>query len=129
MPRQVCLTQSCCDDKYRSRRAPNNKKYIPNRDGFQMKKIGISLLLAIALSTCTDELSRARPYVLTTATTGGIRITRYLLNCNQFSWLSGKLKTFTGQPGPVCNFTGTIWCLVLDWRRTRQQSTNSFAKR
>jgi hypothetical protein len=36
-----------------------------------MKKIGISLLLAIALSTCTDELSRARPYVLTTATTGG----------------------------------------------------------
>jgi uncharacterized protein len=36
-----------------------------------MKKLVVALLLAIALSACTDELSRARPYVLTTATTGG----------------------------------------------------------
>ena len=36
-----------------------------------MKNLVVALLLAITLSACTDELSRARPYVLTTATTGG----------------------------------------------------------
>ncbi len=36
-----------------------------------MKNYAIGLLLALALSACSDELSRARPYVLTTATTGG----------------------------------------------------------
>ncbi len=36
-----------------------------------MKKIVVALTLAITLSSCSDELSRARPYVLTTATTGG----------------------------------------------------------
>lgn len=36
-----------------------------------MKKIVVSLILAITLSSCSDELSRARPYVLATATTGG----------------------------------------------------------
>ncbi|MFL2855134.1 MAG: TAXI family TRAP transporter solute-binding subunit [Pseudohongiellaceae bacterium] len=36
-----------------------------------MKKLVVALTLAITLSSCSDELSRARPYVLTTATTGG----------------------------------------------------------
>ncbi len=36
-----------------------------------MKKLVVGLILAIFLSSCSDELSRARPYVLTTATTGG----------------------------------------------------------
>ncbi|NKB32581.1 MAG: TAXI family TRAP transporter solute-binding subunit [Pseudomonadales bacterium] len=36
-----------------------------------MKKLVVGLILAITLSSCTDELSQARPYVLTTATTGG----------------------------------------------------------
>ena len=36
-----------------------------------MKKIVVALTLAITISSCSDELSRARPYVLTTATTGG----------------------------------------------------------
>lgn len=34
-------------------------------------KISLSLLLVLLLGGCSDELSRARPYVLTTATTGG----------------------------------------------------------
>ena len=36
-----------------------------------MKKLVVALTFAITLSSCSDELSRARPYVLTTATTGG----------------------------------------------------------
>lgn len=36
-----------------------------------MHKLAASLLLICLLTTCTDELNRARPYVLTTATTGG----------------------------------------------------------
>lgn len=36
-----------------------------------MKKLVVGLILAIFLSSCSNELSRARPYVLTTATTGG----------------------------------------------------------
>ena len=36
-----------------------------------MKKIVIVLLLSGLVSSCSDELSQARPYVLTTATTGG----------------------------------------------------------
>lgn len=36
-----------------------------------MQKILIAVLVALGLSACSDELSRARPYVLTTATTGG----------------------------------------------------------
>ncbi|MCY4015640.1 MAG: TAXI family TRAP transporter solute-binding subunit [Gammaproteobacteria bacterium] len=35
-------------------------------------RIAISLWLALALAACGDELSRARPHVLTTATTGGV---------------------------------------------------------
>ncbi|MDD9890334.1 MAG: TAXI family TRAP transporter solute-binding subunit [Gammaproteobacteria bacterium] len=36
-----------------------------------MKNLVVGLILAIIFSSCSDELSRARPYVLTTATTGG----------------------------------------------------------
>lgn len=36
-----------------------------------MKKLALGLALALLLSSCSDELTRARPYVLTTATTGG----------------------------------------------------------
>ncbi|MEX0618598.1 MAG: TAXI family TRAP transporter solute-binding subunit [Pseudohongiellaceae bacterium] len=36
-----------------------------------MKKLALSLLLFTLVSACSDELSRSRPYVLTTATTGG----------------------------------------------------------
>ena len=36
-----------------------------------MIKIALSIILIILLSACSDELSRPRPYVLTTATTGG----------------------------------------------------------
>ncbi len=36
-----------------------------------MIKIALSIILIISLSACSDELSRPRPYVLTTATTGG----------------------------------------------------------
>jgi hypothetical protein len=36
-----------------------------------MKKLVIVLLLSGVVSSCSDELSQARPYVLTTATTGG----------------------------------------------------------
>jgi TRAP transporter TAXI family solute receptor len=36
-----------------------------------MKKLVIVLLLSSVVSSCSDELSQARPYVLTTATTGG----------------------------------------------------------
>ncbi len=36
-----------------------------------MKKLVVALTFAITLSSCSDELSRARPYVVTTATTGG----------------------------------------------------------
>ena len=36
-----------------------------------MKNLILGLLLSFSLISCSDELSRARPYVLTTATTGG----------------------------------------------------------
>ena len=36
-----------------------------------MRKIVVGLIFAIFLSSCSDELTRARPYVLATATTGG----------------------------------------------------------
>ncbi len=36
-----------------------------------MNKLVVGLLVAIFLTACSDELTRARPYVLTTATTGG----------------------------------------------------------
>lgn len=36
-----------------------------------MYKLAVSLLLISLLTSCSDELTRARPYVLTTATTGG----------------------------------------------------------
>ena len=36
-----------------------------------MKNIAVSFLLSLLLISCSDELTRARPYVLTTATTGG----------------------------------------------------------
>lgn len=36
-----------------------------------MKNLALSLLISLALAACTDELNRPRPYVLTTATTGG----------------------------------------------------------
>ncbi len=36
-----------------------------------MNKIALSLLVTLFLCACSDELSRPRPYVLTTATTGG----------------------------------------------------------
>ena len=41
------------------------------RAGFQMRNYAVSLIVALLLAACSDELSRARPYVLTTATTGG----------------------------------------------------------
>ena len=41
------------------------------RAGFQMRNCAVSLIVALLLAACSDELSRARPYVLTTATTGG----------------------------------------------------------
>lgn len=37
-----------------------------------IRRIAISIWLAAALAACGGELSRARPYVLTTATTGGV---------------------------------------------------------
>lgn len=36
-----------------------------------MHKVVVVLLLSLLTSACSDELNRARPYVLTTATTGG----------------------------------------------------------
>lgn len=36
-----------------------------------MKYFTLCLCLALSVSACTDELSRSRPYILTTATTGG----------------------------------------------------------
>ncbi|PCH60852.1 MAG: C4-dicarboxylate ABC transporter substrate-binding protein [SAR86 cluster bacterium] len=36
-----------------------------------MKTFVVSLALILSLASCSDELNRARPYVLTTATTGG----------------------------------------------------------
>jgi len=36
-----------------------------------MKKLALGLAFVFLLSSCSDELTRARPYVLTTATTGG----------------------------------------------------------
>ena len=36
-----------------------------------MRKFALSLLLLASLAACSDQLNRARPYVLTTATTGG----------------------------------------------------------
>ena len=36
-----------------------------------MKKLLIYAVLTLAISSCTDELNRSRPYILTTATTGG----------------------------------------------------------
>ena len=36
-----------------------------------MKNVSVGLVLFILLTSCSDELNRARPYVLTTATTGG----------------------------------------------------------
>ena len=36
-----------------------------------MKNVSVVLVLFILLTSCSDELNRARPYVLTTATTGG----------------------------------------------------------
>ena len=36
-----------------------------------MKNVSVVLVLFIMLTSCSDELNRARPYVLTTATTGG----------------------------------------------------------
>lgn len=39
--------------------------------GSLMRKIAVLLFLSILLVSCSDELTRARPYVLTTATTGG----------------------------------------------------------
>jgi uncharacterized protein len=36
-----------------------------------MKNAALILLFCLSLSACSDELTRARPYVLTTATTGG----------------------------------------------------------
>lgn len=36
-----------------------------------MRRLVVSLCLTLLLASCTDELTRARPYVLTTATTGG----------------------------------------------------------
>jgi len=36
-----------------------------------MRRFALSLLLLAALAGCSDQLNRARPYVLTTATTGG----------------------------------------------------------
>ena len=36
-----------------------------------MNKIVVSIIISLLLTSCTDELSRARPYILTTATTGG----------------------------------------------------------
>ena len=41
------------------------------RAGFQMRNYAVSLIVALLPAACSDELSRARPYVLTTATTGG----------------------------------------------------------
>lgn len=38
---------------------------------FPARKLVLVLMLALLLPACSDELSRARPYVLTTATTGG----------------------------------------------------------
>jgi TRAP transporter TAXI family solute receptor len=37
----------------------------------KMKNVSVVLVLFILLTSCSDELNRARPYVLTTATTGG----------------------------------------------------------
>ncbi len=36
-----------------------------------MKNLALGLVFSLLLSSCSDELNRARPYVLTTATTGG----------------------------------------------------------
>ena len=36
-----------------------------------MSRIAVSLVFALLITSCSDELTRARPYVLTTATTGG----------------------------------------------------------
>jgi TRAP transporter TAXI family solute receptor len=36
-----------------------------------MKKLLIYAVLTLAIGACTDELNRSRPYILTTATTGG----------------------------------------------------------
>jgi len=36
-----------------------------------MRRLAVLLLFALLFTSCTDELNRARPYVLTTATTGG----------------------------------------------------------
>jgi TRAP transporter TAXI family solute receptor len=36
-----------------------------------MKNVSVVLVVFILLTSCSDELNRARPYVLTTATTGG----------------------------------------------------------
>ena len=36
-----------------------------------MKNILVSIILFLVLASCSDELTRARPYILTTATTGG----------------------------------------------------------
>ena len=36
-----------------------------------MKKIVASLIIVLGLGACSDELTRSRPYILTTATTGG----------------------------------------------------------
>ena len=36
-----------------------------------MKNIAVSIILATLLVSCSDELTRARPFILTTATTGG----------------------------------------------------------
>ena len=36
-----------------------------------MKNLAIGLFVVALMSSCSDELSQARPYVLTTATTGG----------------------------------------------------------
>ncbi|PCJ23713.1 MAG: C4-dicarboxylate ABC transporter substrate-binding protein [SAR86 cluster bacterium] len=36
-----------------------------------MKNVVVSIVLSLLLTSCSDELNRARPYILTTATTGG----------------------------------------------------------
>lgn len=36
-----------------------------------MKKVVVSFILMLLLASCSDELNRSRPFVLTTATTGG----------------------------------------------------------
>lgn len=45
--------------------------YLPNSPGLLMKNLVVSIIFAILLTACSDELTRSRPFILTTATTGG----------------------------------------------------------